>query len=424
MAYGVYIAGAARTDFKRNLSKEGKDLRSLIVEAGTAAILDGGLTPGDVESGVVGNFAAGMFTRQLHLGAMLVGIGEAGGGRGGGSGGGMRGIPTVHVEAACASGGVAVLTGAQQIMAGVADVVLVVGAEQQKTMAVSEGGEVLGAAGDYRAERERYGAPLFPKLFGEIARRYSERYGDISRGLGAIAAKNLAQAKLNPEAQTRERGEMTVEGAMTTSEGNPMIAAPLRLADCSQVTDGAAAVVLVSEGFAKRKGLVRGLKLEGFGHTTDVLGLDGKEVPEFGVARRAADRAYGMAGVGPGELSVVEVHDCFSITELVAYELLSLAERGKGGELAASGGTALAAVRGMISGGRALRSGGVPVNPGGGLIGDGHPVGATGVRQVVDAYRQLMGRAGAMQVEGAKRAMTFNMGGTLTTSVAMIWGRA
>lgn len=410
MAGRVYVAGVARTDFARNLIKEGRSLRDVIVEAGRGAIVDSGLDPGEVQSGVVGNFAAGLFTRQLHLGAMLTGIDAA-----------MVGVPTVHVEAACASGGAAVLTGAQQIMAGAAEVVLVVGAEQQKTMPVSEGGEVLGAAGDFKVERERYGAPLFPKLFGEIARRYAGRYGDISRALGVIAAKNLAAARRNPMAQTRQRGAVSVEGAMTTSESNPMIAPPLRLADCSQVTDGAAAVVLVSEGVARRLGGRGGgvkAQLLGYGHTTDRLGLDEKEVPGFPVARRAVERAYGMAGVGPGDVVAAEVHDCFSITELIAYELLGLAGPGEGARLAESGGTASAEVAGELGLGRG-RAGErrVEVNAGGGLMGDGHPVGATGVRQVVDAVGRVRRGLGS-----GEAVVTFNMGGTLTTSVAMVWG--
>src|SRR3954468_14378595 len=153
MAEPVYLIGAARTDFKRNLRKEGRGLRHVIVEAGREAIADAGIVPGDVTSGVVGNFAAGLFTRQLHLGSFLTDIDES-----------LRGIPTLHTEAACASGGVAVLTAAQQVMGGIHDVVLVVGAEQQKTMSPSDGSDVLGAAADYCAEKAAYGEFMFPKL--------------------------------------------------------------------------------------------------------------------------------------------------------------------------------------------------------------------------------------------------------------------
>src|SRR5436309_5134860 len=151
MSEPVFVVGAARTDFLRNLRKEGKALRDLIVEAGAAAIADAGIDPGAVEAAVVGNFAAGLFTRQLHLGAFVTEIDPA-----------LRGIPTMHVEAACASGGVAVLAAAQQIMGGLRDVVLVIGAEQQKTMPPADGADVLGAAADYHEERARHGDFMFP----------------------------------------------------------------------------------------------------------------------------------------------------------------------------------------------------------------------------------------------------------------------
>src|SRR3954469_25086856 len=179
MPQAVYLIGAARTDFKCNLGKEGKGLRDVIREAGRDAVAGAGIDPGNVGSGVVGNFASGLFTRQLHLGAFLTEIDPA-----------LRGIPTLHTEAACASGGVAVLTAAQQIMGGLHDVVLVVGAEQQKTMPPGEGADVLGAAADYRAERAAYGEYMFPKLFAHIAGVYMKRYGLTEKDLAQVAIKN------------------------------------------------------------------------------------------------------------------------------------------------------------------------------------------------------------------------------------------
>jgi len=193
MPQPVYVIGAGRTDFKRNFRKEGKSIRDIIVEAGTGAIADSGIQPRDVQSGVVGNFASGLFTRQLHLGSFLVEIDE-----------GLLGIPTMHVEAACASGGAAVLTAAHQIMSGAHDVVLIVGAEQQKTMSPADGSDVLGAAADYHAERSIYGDFMFPKLFARIADTYMKRYGLTERQLAQVAVKNYANAKRNPQAQTRD----------------------------------------------------------------------------------------------------------------------------------------------------------------------------------------------------------------------------
>ncbi len=406
----VHIIGAGRTDFMRNMRKEGKTLRHLIVKAGAAAIADAGIETRDVQAAVVGNFAGGLFTRQLHLGALVTEIDPA-----------LRGIPTLHVEAACASGSAAVLTAAQQIMGGLHDVVLVIGAEQQKTMPPVEGADVLGAAADYAEERAQYGDYLFPKLFARIARLYEERYGIDETQLARVAVKNRAHARLNPLAQMRET-QLTLEDARTTSEGNPSIAPPLKLSDCSPITDGAAALVLCSERFLDRLDPPHAMRLLGYGHTTDHLRLDQKEAPGFPIAARAATQAYSLAGVGPGDLHGAEVHDCFSISEIVQYELLGLAAPGKGTELLESGATALPSVRDSIQiKNSKSKIQNLPINPGGGLLGDGHPVGATGVRQVVEAYHQLTGGAGSRQIAGAKRFLTCNIGGSLTTTVVMIW---
>jgi acetyl-CoA acetyltransferase len=414
MAEPVYLIGVGRTDFKRNLKKEGKGLRDLILEAGRAAVADSGAAPADVQSGVVGNFAGGLFTRQLHLGAYLTEIDES-----------MRGLPTLHVEAACASGACAVLTAAHQVAGGIHDVVLVVGAEQQKTMPPAEGADVLGAAGDYAVEKAAYGDYMFPRLFARIAQLYAARHGLNDRQLSSVAFKNYAHARKNPCAQMRY-ASMSIQQACAESENNPRIAPPLKISDCSQITDGAAAVVLCSERFARRLGQKGGrppVRLLGYGHTTDYLPLDRKDVPDFPIARKAARLAYDMAGLTPRDLDGAEVHDCFSISEIVAYEVLGFAEPGKGAALAESGATALPHIRADLAGGGAAPSFTLPVNAGGGLIGDGHPVGATGVRQVVETYQQLTSSAGERQVDGARRYLTFNMGGSVTTSVVMIWGK-
>jgi len=183
----------------------------------------------------------------------------------------------------------------------------------------------------------------------------------------------------------------------------------------------AASVVLVSGRYLDEIGRDKNktVRLFGYGHTTDYLPLDKKDAPTFSTARKAAEKAFRMANLTPRDLHGADVHDCFSITEIVAYEILGLAELGKGVDLVKSGATTLPAVRPEKSNAPFQ----IPVNAGGGLIGDGHPVGATGVRQVFEAYQQLSEQAGARQIENAKRFLTFNMGGSLTTSVAMLWGR-
>src|SRR5437773_1309169 len=328
----VYILGGGRTDFKRNLKKEGKTIRHLIIEAGKKAIDDAKIDPAEIQAGAVGNFNAGQFTKQLQLGAFIPEIDSK-----------LRGIPTMHTEAACASGALSVLLGAEWIMGGFYDVVLVVGAEQQKTMSSLDGSDVLGAAADYHNEKPEYGDFMFPKLFGRIAQIYIDKYGATEADLALV----------------------------------------------------------------------------GYGHTTDYLPLDKKDAHTFSIARKAAEKAFRMANLTPRDLQGAEVHDCFPITEIVAYEILGLAESGKGVELVKSGATALPQVRTEKFKGPFQ----IPVNAGGGLIADGHPVGATGVRQVFEAYQQLTEQGGARQIENAKRFLTFNMGGSLTTSVAMVWGR-
>jgi acetyl-CoA C-acetyltransferase len=408
----VYILGGGRTDFKRNLKKEGKALRHLIIEAGRKALDDSKIDPGEIQAATVGNFNGGQFTKQLHLGAFVPEIDPK-----------LHGIPTMHTEAACASGSLSVLLGAQWIMGGFYDAVLVVGAEQQKTMPSIEGADVLGAAADFHNEKPEYGDFMFPKLFGKIAQIYIDKYGAREEDLATVAWKNYAHARLNPLAQMRD-ADLTLDCASQVSDKNPSVAPPLKVSDCSQITDGSAAVVLVSGKYMDRLGRdkTKTPRLLGFGHTTDYLPLDRKDAPIFSTARKAAREVFSMANLTPRDLHGVEVHDCFSITEIVVYEILGLAENGKGAELAKSGATALPQVRNEKMRGKFPFE--IPVNTGGGLIADGHPVGATGVRQVFDAYQQLTEQANARQIQGAKNFLTFNMGGSLTTTVAMIWGRS
>src|SRR5438309_6395792 len=285
----VYILGGGRTDFKRNLKKEGKTIRHLITEAGKKALDDAKTDPAEIQAAAVGNFNAGQFTKQLHLGAFIPEIDPK-----------LRGIPTMHTEAACASGALSVLIGAQWIMGGLYDAVLVVGAEQQKTMSSLDGSDVLGAAADYLNEKPVYGDFMFPKLFGKIAQIYIEKYGASEQELSWVAYKNYAHARLNPLAQMRD-ADLTYDCASQVSDKNPSVAPPLRISDCSQITDGSAAVVLVSEKYMDRHGLDRSKypRMLGFGRTTDYLPLDKKDAPTFSTARKAAEKAFRMANLTP-----------------------------------------------------------------------------------------------------------------------------
>src|SRR5450755_3880510 len=285
----VYILGGGRTDFKRNLKKEGKTIRDLITESGRKAIDDAKIDPAEINAGTVGNFNAGQFTKQLHLGAFLPEIDPK-----------LRGIPTMHTEAACASGALSVLLASQWIMGGFYDVVLVVGAEQQKTMSSLDGSDVLGAAADYHVEKPEYGDFMFPKLFGKIAQIYIAKYGAAESALSWVAYKNYAHARLNPLAQMRD-ADLTYDAASQVSDKNPSVAPPLKVSDCSQITDGSAAIVLVSGKYLDRKGIDKSKlpQLLGFGSTTDYLALEKKDAPTFATATKAADKAFAMAKLKP-----------------------------------------------------------------------------------------------------------------------------
>ncbi len=423
MTTPVYLLGGARTDFKRNLKKENKTLRDVIVEVARDALASTGLEAADIQAGVVGNFAGGMYTRQLHIGALLLEADDA-----------LRGIPTMHTEAACASGSLAVLTAAQWIGAGIYDCVLVVGAEQQKTMSPADGSDVLAAAADYHREKPEYGEFMFPKLFGRIAELYMQRYPSLTEhDLARVAVKNYLHAHLNPLAQMRDT-DLDFTTASTESQKNWRIAAsPLKLYDCSQITDGAASVILCSDRFLDKLGHrcssttlpVNPVRLLGWGHSTDCLALEKKDVPHFPQARRALVQALESADIHDPrkQLQGVEVHDCFSVSEVIAYEIIGLAAPGEGATLLHNGATMLPSVRAQILGPDAAPPPfSIPVNAGGGLMADGHPVGATGVRQVLDAHQQLTNQAGPRQIENASRFLTYNVGGSMTTTVAMVWG--
>ncbi|HUG13087.1 MAG TPA: beta-ketoacyl synthase N-terminal-like domain-containing protein [Opitutaceae bacterium] len=393
----VFLLGAGRTDFKRNFRKEGKVLRDIIAETTRATLDDARVPASDVSAGVIGNFASGLYTRQLHLGSLLIDADPA-----------LKGIPTFHTEAACASGSVAVVAGIHQILSGLADVVLVVGAEQQKTMSPAEGADVLAAAGDWDREKPLFGEHMFPKLFAQIASHYLASNKLPPDTLADLVAKNYENAQRNPFAQ-KFGAPMTREQACSVTEKNPEFAPPLKISDCSQVTDGGAGIVLASRRYVERTGRTDAIRLAGFGHATDHLELSKKDSPHFTVARKAIKQAYDRAGLTPGDIHAAEVHDCFSISEIIQYELLGFAEEGHGWKLLADGATRF--------------DGPIPVNVSGGLIADGHPVGATGVRQVWEACRQLTGTAGERQLQDVSRFLCFNMGGSMTTNVCTIWTR-
>ncbi|BCT77441.1 acetyl-CoA acetyltransferase [Sinomonas cyclohexanicum] len=372
----VLLTGWGHTKFGK---LEGETLESLVVAAAREAISKSGLEPGQIDEIYLGNYNAGMvplaFTSSLALQVSDD----------------LANVPATRVENACASGSGAFQQGVKALLAGTARNVLVVGAEKMTAAGADTVGAALLAAG-----YESAGHPSstgFTGLFAEVARAYEDRYGPVSDVLGSIAAKNHHNGMANPYAQMHR--DFGVEFCRTVSEKNPMVDAPLRRTDCSPVSDGAAALVLSAD--RAQSAATAPVRLAGFGHANDFLPAAKRDPLEFAGSRAAWMRALAMAGVGLEDLDLAEVHDCFTIAELIMYEVMGLAERGKGAV--------------ALEDGSVYRGGRLPVNLSGGLKAKGHPIGATGVSQHVIAAMQLTGTAGEMQLADARRAAVHNMGG-------------
>jgi len=404
----VYILGGFQTDFARNWTREGKGVQAMINEVMDGAFAASNIEPREIQAAHVGNFAGELFTMQAHFGALVLNYNPV-----------LRGIPTARHEAACASGSIAALAARTEIEAGLYDLVLVLGVELMKSVDSKTGGDYLGTAAWYEKECQGINFP-FPKLFDRIYDLYNALYGVDYEHLAQISTINYANAKRNPKAQTRD-WYMNKRHACSTGEFNRAIGNTLRTTDCCQVTDGAAAVFLCSQDYVEKYCASHGLNLDeipyiqGWGHTTAPILIDDKieearksEYP-LPYTRRAILDAYTRAGIsGIEDISCIETHDCFTITEYAAIEHFGFARPGEGCK--------------AIEDGVIEFDGRCPVNPSGGLIGGGHPVGTTGTRQLLDAYLQVAGRAGDYQVAGAKRVATLNIGGSATTNVVHIIG--
>jgi acetyl-CoA C-acetyltransferase len=408
MSAPVYILGGCQTDFARNWMKEGKDLVAMMQEAVSGGLIATGLEAKEVDVAHVGNFAAELYCKQGHLGGLLAEIDPA-----------FSGIPTSRHEAACASGSVAMMMASAEIEAGRYHLALIVGVEQMKTVDPATGGDFLGTAAWYEKEAKGIEFP-FPKLFGRLGDEYEKRFGLKEEHLARIAEINFSNARRNPQAQTR--GWFTNETQNLTSGkyANP-VAGRLKVRDCSQVTDGATSLFLASETFARQYAARRGLKLDqlprilGWGHHTAPMSFDTKIAESknnpyvLPHTRQAIVDAFQRAGL-PDVWSVqgIETHDCFTTSEYMAIDHFGLTKSGESWK---------AIEEGVIEFGGKL-----PINASGGLIGCGHPVGATGTRQALDAFKQVTGQAGDYQIDGAKKIATLNIGGSGTTTVAMVIG--
>jgi acetyl-CoA acyltransferase len=409
----VYIAAQAITPFigKGNPhfimkghpdfgKRDNPTLEDHIVSVVRKLFADSRIDPSLVQRGYIGNFAGELFSLQGHLGAMVARADARLAGRG-----------FARVEAACASGGVGIVNAVEAIQAGL-DVVLVMGAEVQTTVRAREGADYLARAAHYATERA-IDDFTFPALLTRRAKAYKAAYGLTDRDLAHFAAKAYSNANRNPLAHMHAV-KMPLEEAATVSETNPHILQNpelkphLKVSDCSQVSDGAAAVLLASEAGLQQLGRTRAdcIQVCAYGFCTNPLGQV-QDLLRLDTAAAAAGEAMRDGGITPQAIQVAEVHDCFTIAELLMYEAIGLAAQGQGKELLLSGRTSL--------------EGDMPVNTGGGLVGFGHPVGATGVKQVAEIYRQMKGLCGDYQIQRELHTgLTVNMGGDDRTVVSMV----
>lgn len=410
----VYILGGAQTDFERNWTKEGKNMIALLREVISDGFKNAEVTYDDVVSlnkqnrvaCFVGNFIAEKYVNQGHLGAFLTEVDSS-----------FYGVPSARYEAACASSSVAIDAAQAKIQTGDYDMAIVVGWELMKTVNSKIGGDYLGCAAWYEKEGKNIDLP-FPKLFGrlvdEILKKYRTDENQVMDALARISAINYSNAKRNPLAQTR-KWFMSYEQARTRgTETNPLVGGKLANSDCSQITDGAAVVILVSERYIKEHGIHGKPIIKGYGHRTAPMLFDEKMADNarsnfvLPWTRQAVLDAYKMSGLTVDDINVFETHDCFTSSEYAAISSFGLTAPGKEYEAVESGLIAF--------------DGKKPINPSGGLIGCGHPVGASGARMLLDLYKQLTGTAGEYQVSNVKNGMMLNIGGSATTNYVFVVG--
>ena len=366
-------------------------LADLIDQAAQAALADAGLELPIVDEMFVGTMASGAFVAQEHVAALVadrLGLFEA---------------PVTRVEAACASGGMALRHGYLAIAGGLCDVVLVIGAEKMTDVSSGQAGAILATAG-HSMHESAVGAS-FPALYALMARAHMCQYGTTEQQMALCAVKNHAHALNNPYAHFKKA--ITVSDVMESG----YIASPLKLLDCSPISDGAAALILCSTDFALSHGLSdRAVSIIASAQAHDTFELaDRASLSCMDATMRAASRAYAQADLKPADIDCAEVHDCFTIAELLALEGLGFCAAGQSGTFVASGATA--------------QDGIIPVNMSGGLKAKGHPVGATGVAQAVEIYLQLLAKAGARQVAGATKGLIHNVGGSGATAIVHILSR-
>jgi len=414
LARGVAMIGAGMSHF--GAFKE-KDSRDLFVEAfqSTLETVQKGIDPREIEAIYVGNLSSDCFEGQAHIAPLMA------------EWVGLNPRPATRTEDACASSGVALREGIIAVASGLYDIVLVSGVEVMNKLTTARVTDTLAAASD--ALYEVSVGATFPSLYAQIATAHMVKYGTTEEQFMKIAIKNHDNGALNPKAhfnvsirdimnsrlaKAKERGQPIPSWTdemefLKDPTANPMVAWPMKLFDCSPITDGAACAILVSEEIA-RNFTDTLIQIIGTGQASDAQALHGrKDITSLNAAKFAAEQAYEMAGVTPGDIQLAEVHDCFTIAEVLATEDLGFFKPGEGAKAAEEGRTA--------------RDGKKPVNPSGGLKAKGHPVGATGVGQVVEIWEQMSGHAGPRQVPGVNLALTHNVGASGSTVVVHIFER-
>lgn len=402
MSEPVYVLGGWQSDFAAKAGDGG--LGGLLAAAVAGTLDDARIDAADIEVAHVGNLAGELFCGQAHLGAMLASVDPA-----------LSGIPTARHEAACASGSIATLAAMCELEAGRYDLALVAGVEVMRNVPGQKAAELLGCAGWVGEEMVGEEFP-WPSQFAQVAEVYDRQWGLDHEHLARIAEVNFGNARANPNAQTRQW--VPPAGYGEDDDVNPVVRGLLRKHDCGRITDGSAAVVLASASYAEDWARRRSIDpdslavIAGWGHHTAPLRLEDKleargEGLLFPHLRETFDDALGRAGLADvSQLDAIEVHDCFTISEYVAIDHLGITAPGESWR--------------AIEDGRTEMGGELPINPSGGLLGLGHPVGATGVRMLLDATKQVRGEAGDYQVPGARRVATSNIGGSFTTAVSFV----
>ena len=365
-----------------------KSFRQLVSEAGAKAIIDSGISGKEIDALYVGSMSAGRFVGQEHVGALVADA----------SGFSHMHIPSIRVESADASGGLAIRQGYFSVASGMNDIVVVGGVEKMTDVVGTEATDTMTTALDQ--EWEAFFGATYPGLYAMIATKHMHDYGTTRKQLAQVAVKNHANGALNPFAQFRRA--MPIESILNS----PMEAYPLGMLDCAPVSDGAATVILCAADKAK-KYTDKPVKIIGSGQASDTLSLHGRDnICTFESTTYAAGMAYKQANLKPENIDVAEVHDCFTIAEILAIEDLGFVKKGEGGKAIDKKITTL--------------DGKIPVNPSGGLKAKGHPIGATGVAQIAEIVMQLRGDADQRQVKNAKIGLAHNVGGSGASSVVHI----